>query len=348
MHNEKWLLIRDYCLAWTGALALYTLLRTVGTIEIDGMQVHTGQGLLLSPLFGTLFGLFFSFVQMGFEHLYNKRAPLLKLFVFRMLFSFILFFIITLIAYQVFIVLMESGDMTLWKFLTNPPIIIFYGYVILVDSLIGIFRQISLMLGSGNMKKMIKGEFYKPREEKRIFMFLDLKSSTTIAEELGHIKFSRFLQDCFDDLAVVMQNKAEIYQYVGDEAVLTWEQKTGITNCNCLKAFYNFKDRLKMRSHHYESTYGCLPVFKAGLNIGEVTVAEVGKYKKEIAYHGDTINTAARIQSKCNEFESELLISKELKEALGSSFNYVSKHMGEIPLKGKSIDISIFSVNAPE
>jgi len=29
-------------------------------------------------------------------------------------------------------------------------------------------------------------------------------------------------------------------------------------------------------------------------------VAEVGEIKTEIAYHGDTINTAARIQEQCN------------------------------------------------
>jgi len=39
------------------------------------------------------------------------------------------------------------------------------------------------------------------------------------------------------------------------------------------------------------------------MNAGVVTVAEVGKYKKEIAYHKDTINTAARIQVKCNELK---------------------------------------------
>ena len=33
MTKEKWVLIRDYMLAWTGALLLYTLLRNVGTLN---------------------------------------------------------------------------------------------------------------------------------------------------------------------------------------------------------------------------------------------------------------------------------------------------------------------------
>ena len=57
---------------------------------------------------------------------------------------------------------------------------------------------------------------YELLEEKRIFMFLDLRSSTFIAEKLGHKLYSEFIQDCFLDLEVVRRHKAEIYQYVGD------------------------------------------------------------------------------------------------------------------------------------
>ncbi|BFP41773.1 hypothetical protein FGF1_26180 [Flavobacteriaceae bacterium GF1] len=70
----------------------------------------------------------------------------------------------------------------------------------------------------------------------------------------------------------------------------------------------------------------------------------MGKYKKEIAYHGDVINTAARIQGKCNAFEQELLISKELKTQLNSN-NYSYAHMGSIPLKGKQQTVAICSVS---
>jgi adenylate cyclase len=142
-----------------------------------------------------------------------------------------------------------------------------------------------------------------------------------------------------------MQNRAEIYQYVGDEAVLTWKKTEGLKNYNCLQAFYHFKAKLEARSRHYKSEYGRMPIFKAGMNLGQVTVAEVGKYKKEIAYHGDTINTAARIQGKCNDFGSELLISELLKNALGHKLDYCTEHKGDITLKGKSEEVAIYEVS---
>lgn len=52
------------------------------------------------------------------------------------------------------------------------------------------------------------------------------------------------------------------------------------------------------------------PEFKAGLSLGLVTVAEVGELKTEFAYHGDVLNTAARIEGYCIEFNKPLLHQK--------------------------------------
>ena len=87
-----------------------------------------------------------------------------------------------------------------------------------------------------NLLKIFFGYYRTPKEEHRIFMFLDLKSSTTYAEKLGHLKYSQLIQDCFYDLNdVVEQYKAEIYQYIGDEAILTWDWKKGIQSNRCIE-----------------------------------------------------------------------------------------------------------------
>ena len=145
-------------------------------------------------------------------------------------------------------------------------------------------------------------------------------------------------------MAIVRKQEAEIYQYVGDEAVLSWNIAAGLRNNNCINAFYAFKDTLDKRSGHYQKKYGLLPFFKAGINMGKVTVAEVGQIKKEIAFHGDTVNTAARIQGKCNELDSELLISETLEQQLNGSNNFKRKIMGKVSLKGKQQEINIYSV----
>ncbi len=53
-------------------------------------------------------------------------------------------------------------------------------------------------------------------------MFLDIKSSTTIAEQLGLENYYSLLNYFFHEISeLVRSTKAEIYQYIGDEVVLT-------------------------------------------------------------------------------------------------------------------------------
>jgi len=211
--------------------------------------------------------------------------------------------------------------------------------------MVSFLKQVNQKFGPGIMVPLIFGKYYKPKQEERIFMFLDLRSSTTYAEQIGHVRFSQMIQDCFYDLATQVEEfSAEIYQYVGDEAVLTWKMKSGLKNLNCIHCFFAFEDQLKSRAAYYSEQYGFVPEFKAGLNSGLVMVAEVGEIKKEIAYHGDVLNTAARIQAQCNSLGKDLLISEQLKNILPLSNDFALNSLGSSELKGKMEAVGIWSV----
>ena len=73
----------------------------------------------------------------------------------------------------------------------------------------------------------------------------------------------------------------------------------------------------------------------------------IGGAKEEIAYHGDTINTAARIQAVCNELGRRLIVSAELLGILHDrdlDKKYHIESEGITKLKGKKYDVGIFSV----
>jgi adenylate cyclase len=109
-----------------------------------------------------------------------------------------------------------------------------------IASLSAIFiLQVSDKFGQGILISFLLGKYHRPKEEDRIFMFMDLKSSTTFAEKLGHIKYSQFIQDCFFDITdIITKYDAEIYQYVGDEVVLSWSIEEGIEQGHCIKTFF--------------------------------------------------------------------------------------------------------------
>lgn len=190
--------------------------------------------------------------------------------------------------------------------------------------------------GPGVFKKVLLGKYFVPVTEERIFMFLDLKGSTAIAEKLGEKEYFRFLQTVFKDITgVILERKAEVYQYVGDEVVLTWTKQEGVKELRCIRCFQDINSLLIELKNQYSARFGVVPEFKAGIHLGFATVGEIGVIKRDIAYSGDVLNTTARIQAKCNDIGVNLLFSKALFESLPSG-NINPQEVGEVSLRGKS------------
>lgn len=199
-------------------------------------------------------------------------------------------------------------------------------------------------VGRGNFKNWIFGMMNKPREDERIFMFIDMKSSTHIAEKLSHEKFSHLVQDVFNDMAIVDNYMGEIYQYMGDGAIISWPVKRGLKNNNFLRAYYGFANLITKREDYYHRKYDLIPKFKAGVHVGKVMVLQVGRIRRDISYNGDTLNTTARIESMCNEYNKSLLISSDLYNMVHPKDVFQFKEVGNIRLKGKRRMVGIYHV----
>ncbi len=340
--KRKAKIIRQYAIGWPIGMIFLVLIRSLGTVEVGSFDPGLGTSLIVAIGLGIFFGVISGFFQFLIEEKYYRQASIKTIVTFKLIYLLLFLVAMIVVGYGA-TYLFLNHRIALIDFAFDSGSGIIYAYIIIFDVFMLMIRQVNLMLGEGNLARILTGQFYEPHEEERIFMFIDLQSSTELAEQLGHIKYSRLIQDCFNDLSVTSKYYAQIYQYVGDEAVLTWEIDRGIQNDNCLNAFFAFKKQLESRKEHYLKEYNHLPFFKAGLNCGIVTVTEVGKYKREIAYHGDTINTAARVQSMCNEYGVELLISEYLYASLSKDkFTYEDK--GCVGLKGKTQKVELYSV----
>ena len=90
------------------------------------------------------------------------------------------------------------------------------------QGLIVLFLQISDKFGPRMLGRFLIGKYHQPREEQRIFMFMDMKSSTSIAEQIGNKQSFNLLNDLFNDITdAILASDGEIYQYVGDEVVIS-------------------------------------------------------------------------------------------------------------------------------
>ena len=143
----------------------------------------------------------------------------------------------------------------------------------------------------------------------------------------------------------IVESKGEIFQYAGDQVVVTWTKKSGIKKANCIRCFFKVKNKLEALEESYIEKYSIVPRIKAGLHFGKVIVGEVGDSKKEIVYHGDVINTASRIQEECNSLNRSFLVSKEVLGILELPDKYANELMGRFLLKGKEQEVEIYSID---
>ncbi len=69
----------------------------------------------------------------------------------------------------------------------------------------------------------MRGRYHRPRAEERFFLFIDIVGSTPVAEKLGALSVHRYLDRIFQAASDPVDDyRGEVYQYVGDEMVVTW------------------------------------------------------------------------------------------------------------------------------
>lgn len=207
------------------------------------------------------------------------------------------------------------------------------------------FSIINTLIGKNVLGKLFLGRYRTPFEVERVFMFLDIKSSTSIAEKIGHKKFLSLVNDFFYDIVIpVTKTKGEIYKYVGDEAIISWKTKNAVKQANCIECFFMIIDRINSRSAYYQKKYGVVPEFKAGLHGGTVITGELGYTKREIAFMGDVLNTTARIEEACKTYQQNLLVSEDLILHIEETNNFIFKEIATVKLRGKENEMKLFGV----
>lgn len=191
---------------------------------------------------------------------------------------------------------------------------------------------------------ILSGKYINPKIEKRTVIFIDLIDSTTIAEQLGHRKYFRFIRDFiyFISLAL-LENDGQIYQYVGDEVVASWNCKKPKANRKCLQALLDCQKLLRKNRNYFRKQYGLVPEFRAGIHTGEITIGEIGAVKKDLAMSGDIMNTTARLRSAGSELNQQVIVSKDFVHQTNMK-NWQTINLGMVDLKGKESAMELYAL----
>ena len=244
----------------------------------------------------------------------------------------------------------EDSLRQVFQFFKQPSSHILIFSLFLLGHLITFVRSVHKKFGTRVFMNTLVGKYQDPKEEDLIFMFIDMKHSTEIAEELGHVTYSNFIRDYYRLLSnCCEENHGEIYQIAGDGVFLTWKTKDCHRRARPLECFHDFAECLQRTKGKFIKRYGISPSFKAAAHCGKVISTEVGNFGSEMAYHGDVLNTTARIQTLCSKLGQDFLISEDLfaKLPLPLPHGFLCIKAGFFELRGKKNGILIFSLHQP-
>jgi len=314
-------------------------------------QYIFGRNIIAIPLLATTFGTFTGVLEIFYLNKWFVQYCFAKKILYK---SFL--YLLIILSLLIVIFLTNANEMPvaisnqdfwrrLWAFFTDYSFLGILTYIASIILITQFYTEVSESMGTSLLSNFFLGKYYKPVEEERIFMFLDMKSSTQIAEKLGHVVYFQMLQQYFSDLTgPVIDYYGEIYQYAGDEMIISWKMEKGIKNNNCIRCFIAMKESLRDKSAGYTEKYGLSPQFKAGLHCGKVTTGEIGVLKKEIIFTGDVLNVTARIEGLCNQYAVDILISDALARKLDLSAHYAIESVGQSTLRGKDGKFELFTL----
>jgi adenylate cyclase len=207
---------------------------------------------------------------------------------------------------------------------------------------------VNRLLGQRVLLNFAAGRYRRPRIEERVLLFIDMESSTAIAERLGEAGFFVFLNQFIGDITdPIVAQRGEIHKYIGDELIVTWTLAAGLAEARCIRACFDALQRLDTRAAEYQSKFGQRANFRAGLHCGPVVIGELGLVKLEIALLGDTMNTTARVEQACRDTGHRVLASGALIARIAAlPPGIVKRSLGPMRLRGKEAELELYALEA--
>ena len=177
------------CALWVICMFFYHLLIFFAIDEVDPENIDFVQLIMSGFLLGVLFGLTNGFLEVfifkqRFRRINFGYTVILKtlLFIAAFMATVILFILIKnyLLASLGIFEAAEENEMA--GFFSSSVVYKHGLYAVLFSFGINFFLQVDNKMGKNVLLNLFFGRFHSPRKQERIIMFLDLTSSTTIAE----------------------------------------------------------------------------------------------------------------------------------------------------------------------
>jgi adenylate cyclase len=215
-------------------------------------------------------------------------------------------------------------------------------FLVVINLVLGITN----IIGPRAFLNFFIGRYHTPVEENRFVLFVDIAGSTGLAERLGGIAIHRLLDHTFRLLTLsVVDYRGEVLNYVGDEVIVTWPERSGAVACRPLCCFVAMRDELSRASSQLEREFGAAPRIRGSLHFGPVIVGEIGDVKRAIVFNGDVMNTTARLEELSRNVEGGFLASRAAMDRFNSAPPFVVRDLGRLPIRGRADGIDVVGIS---
>ncbi|EHL31700.1 adenylate/guanylate cyclase domain-containing protein [Legionella drancourtii] len=172
-------------------------------------------------------------------------------------------------------------------------------------------------------------------------LFLDIKSFTTLAEQLSSVEIFNLVNSLMSYLdPVIVKNGGFIDKYIGDALMALFDDAD-----NAVSAALGMLDALNV-FNDIRARNNLLPInVGIGINTGSLIVGTVGfESRMDCSVISDAVNIASRVESLTRNFNIELLISGQTYQQLKYIDNYYLRSLGLTSVKGKNLPINVYEV----
>jgi len=207
------------------------------------------------------------------------------------------------------------------------------------------FLQMRRVIGGRTLSALLLGRYHRPVREERVFLLVDIRGSTALAERLGDERAHAFITSTFFDIdQPILEHGAEVYNYVGDGLIASWPLTRGIEDARCLRCYLAIQETLARRAEHYRLVFGTAPEVRVVLHAGPVVAGECGDTKLSIVYLGDTLNAAARLEEMAKTMNRACLISGDLLRHLQLPAGLAADPLGPVALRGRQRPMDTYAL----
>jgi len=226
------------------------------------------------------------------------------------------------------------------------PVAVSIGVAFLLISVPIMLVQFASLVGGSTLRDIALGRYHRSRTEERFFLFIDIVGSTPLAERLGPASVHEFLNLVFQVASDPIDNHGgDVYQYVGDEVVITWTLAEGRTGARPLACFFAVKRALDLAAGDFERAFGAIPKLRGALHAGQVITGEVGGSRRAIVFHGDVMNTTSRLENATRDLGRLFLVSEDAMNRLDGKEAYNSIDLGLQQLRGRAVPVRVYAVD---